>query len=163
MGIEAQSDDYAMDDNSGYSHSFKRRRFGSSEHIETNQSSNMLSTTSFVSKPFGNGNVLNSMRNSGKILLSLLNFIFILTREKEFDANLCPLFVYISTDYLFSLFYYRSVIFKTSAIRRNPCEVMFWETIFVLSLCYHLQAHTFSNLSRSSVQMFMILITVKMV
>lgn len=64
MGIEAQSDDYAMDDNSGYSHSFKRRRFGSSEHIETNQSSNMLSTTSFVSKPFGNGNVLNSMRNS---------------------------------------------------------------------------------------------------
>lgn len=66
MGMEASSDDYAMDDSSGYGHSFKRRRFGSSENMEMNQSSSSIlpSATSFVSMPFGNGHITNSMRAS---------------------------------------------------------------------------------------------------
>jgi len=58
MKMDASSDDYAMDDSSGYGHSFKRRRFGSSENMDTNQSSSIIvpSATSFMaSMPFGSG------------------------------------------------------------------------------------------------------------
>jgi len=55
MGMEASlTEDYAMDDSSGYGHSFKRRRFGSSETMDVNQSSSIVpSTNSFMSMPFG--------------------------------------------------------------------------------------------------------------
>jgi len=65
-GIDASSsDDYAMDDSSGYGHSFKRRRFGSSENMDMNQPSQLSSilpstTASFVTIPFGTaGHVSN--------------------------------------------------------------------------------------------------------
>jgi len=64
MGMDASNDDYAMDD-SGYAHSFKRRRFGAaSENVDMNQSSSIVpSATSFISMPFGNG--LASNRATG--------------------------------------------------------------------------------------------------
>jgi len=46
--MDVSSDDYAMDDPSGY-HGFKRRRFGSSENMDMNQSSAIVPlNTSFV-------------------------------------------------------------------------------------------------------------------
>jgi len=46
IGMDVSSDDYTMDDSSGYSHSFKRRRFGSSDNMDVNQASSIV--TSFV-------------------------------------------------------------------------------------------------------------------
>jgi len=43
MGMDVSSDDYAMEDSSGY-HSFKRRRFGSSD-MDINQSSSLVPST----------------------------------------------------------------------------------------------------------------------
>jgi len=73
MGMDASSslgtEDYAMDDSSGYGHSFKRRRFGSSETMDgINQSSSssiVASTNSFMAMPFGTAMAANRVTATG--------------------------------------------------------------------------------------------------
>jgi len=47
------SDDYAMDESSGYGHSFKRRRFGSSDNVVEMNQSTVASASSLVPMAFG--------------------------------------------------------------------------------------------------------------
>ena len=65
MGMDTSSNDYAMDDSSGYGNSFKRRRFGAaSENMDMNRSPSIVPfVISFISMPFGND--LASNRASG--------------------------------------------------------------------------------------------------